>query len=488
MKKLSFRKSLLWRLSGALLLLLILLGIAYVSITTYSARKYYQETTQRLNGNVAEHMLIEVNPFTNGEVNEEAVGKIMHSMMAVNPSLEVYLLDPTGNILKYVVLDKDVRLKSINMQPVKQFLVDSGKTYVLGDDPRKPGEETIFSATEVRDSTSELQGYVYMVLASEEYANIASALSTSYFMKLGTQTFVITLVAAFGLGILLIAMLTRNLRMVIQTVRRFEDGDYQARIPIKQSGELADLSETFNHMADTILKNIEDLKEVDKLRRELIANVSHDLRSPMSVIQGYIETMMIKGDELSREEQKKYLEIILKSSEKLNKLVADLFELSKLEARQVKLQREKFNFNELLHDTAQQYQLKAEEKGIVIKTKLVNEAMVNADIALMQRAIQNLVDNALKYTPENGEVNIHTQLDNDKLKVAISNSGKGIPEDQLPHIFDRYFMLEKEKHGIDGTGLGLAIVKKIIDIHEGSINVTSEVDNYTEFTVVMPAA
>lgn len=478
----------MWRLSGGLLLLLILLGIAYVSITTYSARKYYQETTQRLNASVAHHMLLEVNPFENGQVNEEAVGKIMHSMMAVNPSLEVYLLDPSGNILKYVVLDKDVRLKSLDMAPVKQFLVDSGKTYVLGDDPRKPGEQTIFSASEVRDSTNELQGYVYMVLASEEYAHIASALSTSYFMKLGTQTFAITLIAAFGLGILLIALLTRNLRTIIQTVKRFEEGDYQARIPVQKSGELADLSETFNHMADTILKNIEELKEVDKLRRELIANVSHDLRSPMSVIQGYIETMMIKGDKLSPDEQKKYLEIIFKSSEKLNKLVADLFELSKLEAKQVKLHKERFNFNELLQDTAQQYQLKAEKKGIRLKTEFAAEAMVNADIALMQRAIQNLMDNALKYTPENGEVAIKASLKNNQLEVAITNTGKGIPEDQLPHIFDRYFMLDKEKHGIDGSGLGLAIVKKIIDIHEASITVASKVDGDTSFKMILPAA
>ncbi len=478
----------MWRLSGALLLILILLGIAYVSITTYSARKYYQETTQRLNADVAREMLKEVNPFVNGEVNAEAVGKIMHSMMAVNPSLEVYLLDPSGNILKYVVLDKKVRLKNLDLAPIKQFLADSGKTYVLGDDPRTPGEQTIFSASEVHDSTDALQGYVYMVLASEEYENIAGALSTSYFMKLGTQTFIITLLAAFGLGIVLIAMLTRNLRTVMQTVKRFEEGDYQARIPIQKSGELADLSETFNHMADTILKNIEELKEVDKLRRELIANVSHDLRSPMSVIQGYIETMMIKGDKLNPEEQKKYLGIIFKSSEKLNKLVADLFELSKLEAKQVKLQKERFNFNELLQDTAQQYQLKAEEKGIRLKTEFAAEAMVNADIALMQRAIQNLMDNALKYTPENGEVAIKASLKNNKLEVAITNTGKGIPKDQLPHIFDRYFMLDKEKHGIDGSGLGLAIVKKIIDIHDASITVASKIDGDTSFKMVLPAA
>lgn len=488
MKKSSFRKILLWRLSGALLLLLIILGIAYISITTYSARKYYQETTQKLNAHVAEHMLLEVNPFVNGEVNADAVGKIMHSMMAVNPSLEVYLLDPQGSILKYVVLDKKVRLKNLNLSPVKQFLADNGQTFVLGDDPRNPGEETIFSATEVRNEGGQLEGYVYMVLASEEHENIADALSTSYFMKLGTQTFLITLLAAFGLGVLLITVLTKNLRTIITTVKRFEEGDFHARIPVRSSGELADLSHTFNHMADTILKNIEDLKAVDKLRRELIANVSHDLRSPMSVIQGYIETMMIKGEKLTADEQKKYLEVIFKSSEKLNTLVSDLFELTKLEARQVKLQKERFNINELLQDTAQQYQLKAEAKNIKLKTDLNTPSMVKADIGMMQRVIQNLMDNALKYTPVNGQISVKSIVENGQLSIAITNTGRGIPQEQLPLIFDRYFMLDKEKHGIDGSGLGLAIVKKIIDIHEGDIRVTSQIDELTSFRIMMPAA
>ena len=131
MKK-GLRKTLLWRLSGALLIILVLLGLAYVSITAYSLTKYHEETTQRLNSGVAESMLLEVQPFVNGEVNEEAVGKIMHSMMAVNPSIEVYLLNPQGDVLKYVVLDKKVRLKSVDISPVKEFINAKGEGYILG--------------------------------------------------------------------------------------------------------------------------------------------------------------------------------------------------------------------------------------------------------------------------------------------------------------------------------------------------------------------
>lgn len=487
MKK-GLKQTLLWRLSGALLIILVLLGLAYVSITTYSLSKYHQETTQRLNAGVAQSMLLEVQPFVNGEVNEEAVGKIMHSMMAVNPSIEVYLLNTQGEVLKYVVLDKKVRLKSVDINPVKEFIAAGGEGYILGDDPRTPGAQTIFSASEVRNEAGQLEGYVYMVLASEQYESVAGALSGSYFMKLGTQTFIITLIAAFGLGILLIVLLTRNLRRVVVAVKEFEKGNYHARIPVKQDGELADLANTFNHMADTILKNIEELKEVDALRRELIANVSHDLRSPLSVIHGYIETLMIKNDTLSDEERVQYLQIVLKSSERLNKLVADLFELSKLEADQVKVQYEKFNIHDLLDDTARQYQLAAKSRKVTLKSSFSGEAMVNADLVLMHRAIQNLVDNALKYTPENGEVEISAKANNGNVEVWVSNSGDGIPKEQLEHIFDRYYMLPKDKSKSEGSGLGLAIVKKIMDIHQFGIKVQSVKNGRTTFSFALPAA
>lgn len=166
------------------MLILLAIGIAYFLITAYSAQRYYQETTQRLNSGVADHMLLEVKPFVNGEINEEAVGQIMHSMMAVNPGLEVYLLDPKGNILKYVVLDKKVKMEKVRLDPVLEFIGQNGKGLILGDDPRNPGQEAVFSSTAVYENGI-LQGYVYLVLASEQYENISAMLRNSFLIKTG---------------------------------------------------------------------------------------------------------------------------------------------------------------------------------------------------------------------------------------------------------------------------------------------------------------
>jgi len=409
-------------------------------------------------------------------------------MMAVNPSIEVYLLDSQGEILSYVVLDKNVKLNRIEIEPVIAFIESRGNNYILGDDPRKPGEQTIFSATAVEEN-GQLMGYVYIVLVSEESDNITTTLLTSYWLKVGTRSFILTLIAAFAIGLLLIWIVSRNMIIIVNTFKSFEQGNLNARIPEKKmKGELGVLSRTFNNMADTILRNIDELKQVDSLRRELIANVSHDLRNPLAIVHGYIETLIIKDESLSAKERKRYLKIILEGSEKLKRLVADLFELSRLEAGQIRIKKEPFLINELMQDTVHHYQLIMEEKKLELDAEIATSVpMVYADISLFERVIQNLMSNAIQYTPEMGSVKVKVKKVQDKVEVEVRNSGKGIPEEDLPHIFDRYYKVSKEKSGIEGTGLGLAIVKKILDIHNINIAVSSIPDKYTSFSFSVPA-
>ncbi len=476
-----------WRLSLIFLFIFVLLGAAYIYIATNAARRFYDETNQKLNSQVARHMLEEVKPFVGGEVNEEALGVLMHSMMAVNPNLEVYLLDPTGKILTYVVLKEKVKLSNVSLDPIHEFLNNTGETYVLGDDPRKPGKQSIFSVAEIREN-DKLLGYAYLVLASEEYENASSALSGSYWLRISTRSFIITLVSSLLLGLVLIALLTKNLRVIVNTVSEFEEGNLMARIPEKGGrGELAQLSLTFNKMADTILHNIDELKNVDKLRRELIANVSHDLRNPLAIIHGYIETLIIKEEKLTGNQRREYLEIILKSSNKLKTLIVDLFELSKLEAGQIKAKKEPFFLNELLYDASRKFQLLAEEKNISLEYSIDKVIpMVYADISLIDRAVQNLLENAIKYTPESGWITLGLEQENDKVKVKVINSGDGIAEKDIEAIFERYYKVAREPEQGEGSGLGLAIVKKIMDIHQANIAVESVPNNYTNFYFELP--
>ena len=241
-------------------------------------------------------------------------------------------------------------------------------------------------------------------------------------------------------------------------------------------------------MADTIVGNIENLKSMENLRRELVGNVSHDLRTPLAVIHGYIETLMIKKDNLTIPERDKYLKIILESTEKLKKMVAELFELSKLESKQVQPKKEPFFINELLQDVVQKYLVLARKKGVLIQSVISNNIdLVNADIALIERVLQNLIDNALKFTPEGGTITIKTNELDDAVEIQVADTGVGIPEEQIPFVFDRYHIGDK-RIGLDknNTGLGLAIVKKILEIHDATIRLSSKLNQGTSFSFQLP--
>jgi len=486
-KKLNNSLGFFWKVAATLLVVLLTVGIIYTLTITSTAGKYAQETNQRLNASIAKNIISEVKPFIDGKLSENATDKILHYMMAINPSIEVYILDETGKILNYVAPYKKVKLTQVDLAPIKEFISTEGSQYVVGDDPRNPGRKKVFSAASITND-EQIVGYVYVVLASEEYESAAAQIWDSYILKLGGKTMLIALGAALIVGLLFIWLITKNLSKTIRTVKRFQEGDITARIPVEKDGGLNDLAIAFNEMADTIVGNIENLKSMENLRRELVGNVSHDLRTPIAVIHGYIETLMIKKESLGPEERDKYLTIILESTDRLRKLVDELFELSKLEAKQVTPVKEPFFIHELIHDICQKFQILANEKDVKINTSSGQGApLVHADVSLIERALQNLLDNALKFTPKGGAITIDVDDADEYVQIKVSDTGPGIPKDQIPFIFDRYHIGDKRiSLDSNSTGLGLAIVKKIMEIHDQTIELTSQLNNGTTFTFQLP--
>ncbi|MCI5082433.1 MAG: HAMP domain-containing histidine kinase, partial [Saprospiraceae bacterium] len=469
MTKIHFTNRLYFKISMALLLILGALGLGYLGITTYAEQAYFKEVNQRLYGSIADHTVTEVKPFVNGEVDTTAIQDIMHSMMVINPNVEVYLLDTLGNIITYVAPYKKIKRKKVNLAPIEAFMTKDETAIIEGDDPRNPEGMKVFSAAPITEN-DRLLGYVYIILASEEQAAVTSSLYESHVLRLSSQIFLFTLLGALIIGLLAIWFLTRNLRRLVYTVQRFKEGDLHARVAPEDRGDLGVLADAFNEMADQILANIENIKSVETLRRELIANVSHDLRTPLAIQQGYAETLLMKDEQLSTKDRKKYLEIILSSSNRLSKLVQQLFEYSKLEANQVEPQKEPFFIGELAQDVFQKYQILAEQKNIELQLNIPHKLpMVFADLALVERVIQNLMDNALKFTPDGGGIQLKLEEQDQHIMVRVIDDGPGIPEHEQQHIFERYRQTEKGKQYKQGTGLGLAIAKKIMEIHNSTI-------------------
>jgi signal transduction histidine kinase len=467
-------KSLFWRISLIFLFIIAMIGMAYVYITVHFSSVYFQKVNQRLNRAVAGNIIANSSPFLNKKIYQPGIKNIFHSVMDVNPGLEVYLLDTQGRILSYFAPEKKIVLKKVNLVPVKLFIKTKGERFILGDDPRHEGVRKVFSAAPVMNDGN-ISGFMYVVLASEEYDSVSKFFLGSYIMQVGSGTMILTLLATLLIGLIIIYIVTKNFSRIIEVMQKFREGDLSARVRVKSTGDLRQLADIFNEMADILTRNVDKLKEVEVLRRELIANVSHDLRTPISIINGYLETLHMKDAILSDNDRKRYMHIILESTGKLEKLVNELFELSKLEANQVQPHHEPFFISELVSDISNKYHLIANDKNITINTVLSKDLPpVFADVSLIERVIQNLLDNAIKFTPTGGNVVIQTSKGDDgEVEVTLSDTGVGIPENEREKIFNRYYRVDTFYDFRNSAGLGLAIVKKILDLHNSSLFINS---------------
>ncbi|MEM9984308.1 MAG: ATP-binding protein [Bacteroidota bacterium] len=485
-------QSLFWRMAAAFLLLVLLIGASYITLTVFFSQQYFSEAQQQLHADLAQQLIDEKfqsdQPFLpDGAVNKALFGDLMHDMMAVNRSIEVYLLAPDGQVLYSVVLDEQRMAEGefyVDLKPIRQFIAKENEEFILGDDPLVPGESRIFSAAPFNVDGRE--GYIYIILAGQEWQTLAEGLLGSYTLRVGAIALGLAMLFALVVGFLLLAYLTRRLQKLIGVMRRFEDGDMLARVELKGEGEIAQLGRQFNLMAEAIWGNFEAIKSTEKLRQDLIANVSHDLRTPLAVIHGYAETLQLKGDQLPPEESNRYIKVILRNATKLKKLVAELFELSKLEAKQVKAKPEAIAIDQLLADMKEQYRMMAKEKGIelALATDGQPSQRVWADLALIERVCQNLLDNAIKFTPAGGQIKLSLKAAEQEgwVAVEVADTGTGIPPEELPFIFDRYATKSRTKSSQSGTGLGLAIAKKIMDLHQSTLEVRSQLKQGTCFT------
>jgi len=485
--KIYFFNSLRWKITSGFLGVLILLSAVYLYISVFTAEMYFQETSQKLNSEIAQHLSDETQFFNNGKINEVELKNIFHNAMIINPSIEIYLLDTNGNILTYDAPKEKIKLKTIQLKPIENFLEEKGANFILGTDPRHPGLEKAFSVARVYEK-NKFAGYIYVILGGEEYKNATQLVFGSFILRLSLRSMLITLIASIIIGLFVLHIIMKNVNKLANVTQEFKNGNLDARLKINNKDELGLFAESFNSMADTIVTNIEEMKTMDNLRRDLVANVSHDLRTPLASIQGYIETLMMKSKTLTEIEYEKFMNIILNSTESLKKLIDELFELSKLEAKETIPVYESFSIAELAQDIQQKNIVLAQNKNIKLEIMFdENLPLVLADIRMMERVIQNLLDNAIKFTFDEGSIIIILKKNEDYVDIEIKDSGRGISSEDLPNIFERYQKGKRvENRKSKGLGLGLAIVKKILEVHNLPITVKSSYGKGTSFLFKVP--
>ena len=258
-------------------------------------------------------------------------------------------------------------------------------------------------------------------------------------------------------------------------VMRYSKGEFDLRVKSEGTDEVAQLGKSFNIMAS-------ELNTLEEARRSFVANVSHELRSPLTSMRGFLEAM--QDGTIAQEDYAKYLDIVINENRRMTSMVNDLLDLARIESGQVVI-------NELIVRTMLTFEARVDAKKLNVELDMKPEKIaVEADPGQIAQVVRNLIDNAIKFTPEGGSLWLITKVKKKVVTVTVKDSGKGIDADSIPHLFERFYKAEKAHTPGEsaGTGLGLAIVKRIIDQHDQDITVESEPGKGTSFTFTLNAA
>lgn len=222
-----------------------------------------------------------------------------------------------------------------------------------------------------------------------------------------------------------------------------------------------------------VMHDITGMKALETMRSDFIANVSHELKTPLTSIKGFVETLL-DGALDDKEYNRNFLTIIQDHSKRLENLVNDLLSLSSLESKEIKLEKRRFDLGRQIEDISSGFRTQLKNKNITIKNEVPNGYSINADKDRIDQVLTNLIDNAIKFNKENGSIKIYSQEAGDRIKVTVEDSGIGIPEKDLSRVFERFYRVDKARsRSLGGTGLGLAIVKHIVELHGGAVGVDS---------------
>ncbi|QSF47549.1 sensor histidine kinase [Paenibacillus tianjinensis] len=349
--------------------------------------------------------------------------------------------------------------------------------------------ERIFAGKKVNFLYTEPSGIRYFVSGQPIYVKDVAA-SALYVMS-STEKMEQSLLAVrnllilSGIGAFLLALgitwiiaqyLSRPLLKMQQATRKIAAGDLETRLDINSNDEMGSLAHAINDLAV-------DLQRYRDTRQEFFANISHELRTPITYLEGYSQVLQQELYE-TVEEKNKYLGIIHDEALRLQHLVEDLFDLSKMEEGKINLELDWVNMSDLTQQAVRKVELKAREKSLSLKYK-ENGMMkkIRGDKKRMEQIILNLLENAVRYT-EKGEINVSLSYTSSAFLLVVEDSGIGIPKDEIPYIFERFYRVEKSRsRQYGGTGLGLSIVKKLVELQGGQITVTSVVDKGTRFEI-----
>lgn len=470
------RLSLSQRLTLVFSALLLLCAAAACALQLYSSTRYGDAMVQRLSAGLAQQ-IAHSEPLLNkqGQVNRETLKSLFDRLMTLNPSVELYMVSPDGDLLADAAPAGHIKRQRIATAPLQDFLAGAAWP-VYGDDPRSLDGQKVFSVSPIR-AEGQLRGYLYIILQGEALDALAE---TAWQKALwNALLWSLLLVAALGAcgGVLAWWWVTRPVKLLTLNVSTLEQDSIVAikRLAAQPldpgaGNEVAVLHNAFIELSRKIAGQWDQLADNDRQRREFVANISHDLRTPLTSLLGYLETLSVKAEHLTPEESKHYLRIAMRQGNKVRHLSQQLFELARLEHGGIKPQPEPFAMAELVQDVAQKFDLMVATRGIRLLLELpMGLPQVYADLSMMERVLTNLLDNAIRHTPDGGNITLRARQQDAQLVVEVQDSGAGVPGSLRASLFQRPSVLDKPTPGEARGGLGLMIVRRMLQLHGGEI-------------------
>lgn len=485
----------LWqRLSLAFAALLLASCGASAWLQIRANHAHEQEVTQRLSYNLARHIAEHATFVTAQGIDRRALDKLFDMLMVVNPSIEVYLLGPDGRIEAHLAPPGHIKRDRVALGPIQRFLAGQALP-IEGDDPRSATQRNIFSVAPLSLGSRRV-GYVYVVLLGEAHAALSADVGATSVLR--TTLWSMALVAVLGLvaGLAAFGWITRPLRALTAAVRTLErdgvDAAQAALGPEPAAGtgrrdEIGLLQDAFRHMAARIADQWRDLVRQDQQRRELVANISHDLRTPLTALHGYLETLAIKSGQLSELDRRRYLDIALGQSRKVGRLAQELFELARLEYGEIQLAKEPLSLADLTQDVFQKFELTAQSRQVRLDADIAPDLpSVMADMGLIERVLTNLLDNALRHSPAGSAVRVALRAQHAAVVVTVSDEGSGVPPELRSTLFVRPAVFSPHGDSQRG-GLGLLIVQRILQLHGSQVELLDAQPNGAAFRFALGA-
>ncbi len=358
-------------------------------------------------------------------------------------------------------------------------LVGPDRVVIYSNQPNEVGQtlskNTIQGAITLRSNNQNI-GYLILRPLPQNYTPNTPA--GNFIKNVNTATLVSAGVAIFlalCLGGLLAFTMTRSLRDLTEATVDIARGRFGRQVKVRSRDEIGQLAESFNQMSI-------DLEQATQARRQMTADIAHDLRSPLSVITGYAEAL---SDNKLPGTPEVY-NILLQETKHLDRLVDDLRLLSLADTGELPLNLQPVQPQAILERVASRHAVASDQHGVSLQIEAAKDLpMVNVDVERMSQVLDNLILNAFRYTPEGGKVILRTFSIAEGVDIQVKDTGQGIPTEDLPHVFDRFFRGDKSRQASDESGLGLAIAKSIVEAHGGTIRVESQPGLGTEFTITL---